>query len=161
MPAVTYSVRASEFLTSFPGTNVFINPTLLITSSNICLTWPSVAGRQYYVEGKVGVADPSWTVLSPTNTAAGTTMSFCIDRPTPYRFFQVVEVGAVPPPAAPSTTNVFINPTLTITSSNIALPGRLCGTAILRRGQSRYRRSKLDRLVSDQHRGGHNDEFLH
>jgi hypothetical protein len=43
---------------------VFINPTLTITSSNICLTWPSVAGRQYYVEGKVGVADPSWTVLS-------------------------------------------------------------------------------------------------
>jgi hypothetical protein len=80
-----------------PTTNVFITPTLTITSSNICLTWDSIVGRAYYVEGKAGIADPGWTVLSPTNTAAGTTMSFCIDRPTPYQFFQVVEVAAGTP----------------------------------------------------------------
>ncbi|MEO8426447.1 MAG: S8 family serine peptidase, partial [Verrucomicrobiota bacterium] len=103
------------------GTNVFINPTLAITSSNLCLTWDSVVGRNYYVEGKAGIADPSWTVLSPTNTATGTTMNFCIDRPTPYVFFQVVEVGILPPPVPPASTNVFINPTLSATSSNICL----------------------------------------
>jgi hypothetical protein len=105
------------------GTNVFINPTLTITSSNLCLTWDSIVGRNYYVEGKAGIADPSWTVLSPTNTAVSTTMNFCIDRPTPYVFFQVVQVGAVtpPPPPPPPSTNVVINPTLSATSSNICL----------------------------------------
>src|SRR5260221_2904354 len=104
------------------STNVFINPTLSATSSNICLTWPSVVGRSYYVEGKAGIVDTNWTVLSPTNAATGATMSFCIDRPTPYQFFQVVEVGAILPPAPPPlSTNVFINPTLSATSSNICL----------------------------------------
>src|SRR5207247_1947550 len=93
-----------------------------ITSSNLCLTWDSIVGRNYYVEGKAGIADPNWTVLSLTNTATSTTMIFCIDRPTPYVFFQIVEVGAVPPPPPlPPSTNVFINPTLSVTSSNICL----------------------------------------
>jgi hypothetical protein len=53
------------------------------------------------VEGKAGIADPGWTVLSPTNTATGITMSFCIGRPTPYQFFQVVEVAAGTPTPSP------------------------------------------------------------
>ena len=79
-----------------------------------------MVGRQYYLEGKTNIGEPAWTVLSPTNIAIGTNMTFCIDRPTPFVFFQVVELGQVaqPPPTTPST-NTVINPVLSVTLTNI------------------------------------------
>ena len=102
-----------------PSEKTFIDPRLLLTSTNLCLVWDSVIGADYYVEAKVQLSDTNWTVISPTNTATSTNVTFCIDRPTIYRFFQVVQLG----PAGLAGNNeiqVFVDGALqqTYTSSN-------------------------------------------
>ena len=97
----------------------FIEPRLLLTSTNLCLVWDSVVGANYYVEAKVQLSDTNWTVISLTNAATSTNMTFCVDRPTLYRFFQVVQLG----PAGLAGNNeiqVFLDGALqqTYTSSN-------------------------------------------
>src|SRR4029453_5951745 len=101
------------------GTNTFINPSLTLSPTNICLIWPGVVGPSYYVEGKTNLTVSDWTILSPTNVATSTSMSYCIDRPTDYAFFQVVELAEISPP--PPGTNTFINPSLTVSPTNIYL----------------------------------------
>ena len=49
-------------------------------------------GRSYYVEGKTNLTVLDWTILSPTNVASSLNLTYCIDRPTDYAFFQVVEL---------------------------------------------------------------------
>src|SRR5262249_35219335 len=61
---VTYSIKASAYLST--GQIIITNE--FVTSNSFCLTWTSLPGIQYHVDGKAGLLDPSWTVL--TNVTA-------------------------------------------------------------------------------------------
>jgi hypothetical protein len=114
-------VELAEISPPPPGTNTFITPGLTLSPTNICLSWPAVVGRSYYVEGKTNLIVSDWTILSPTNVATSTSMSYCIDRPTDYAFFQVVELAEISLPPPPTSTNTFINPSLSLSPTNICL----------------------------------------
>jgi hypothetical protein len=102
---VTYSIKASQF--AFSGLPVTIIDTVF-SSSNVCITWTSVPGVHYFVEGRQTFADP-WVTISPTITATGFTTTYCIPLPTPYRFFRVREgivVNNITPPPLLSVSRV-------------------------------------------------------
>jgi len=92
---LTFTIRAS--LAGSGG--VIINPQLIITNGTICLSWNSIVGVNYYVESKTNLTDPTWTVISPTITASGSTTTFCVPISGNQQFFRVVE-GTAPSSAA-------------------------------------------------------------
>jgi subtilisin-like proprotein convertase family protein len=99
---VTYSILATEF--SVAGTNLaVIGP--VVSSNSICVSWSSLPGVHYFVEGKTGLGDASWTRLSTTITATEDTTSFCLPLPSPYEYFRVSE-GLVLVPSPPILTSV-------------------------------------------------------
>ena len=106
---VSYSVMATEW----PTTGGPINVTgTTVTSSDLCLTWSSLPGVYYYVQGLTNLAGTNWVTVSPTILATNNTTTYCVALPSPYNFFQVVEGLAVnnyaPPPVISVTqTNGF------------------------------------------------------
>jgi subtilisin family serine protease/subtilisin-like proprotein convertase family protein len=91
-----YSVMATEFPVS--GTNLLIT-SQTVTSSNVCLTWTSLPGAHYYVEGLTTLSDTNWVALSPTLTPNDVIASFCLDLPSSFAFFRVQEgLVLIPPP---------------------------------------------------------------
>jgi len=106
----------------------FVNPRLQITGANLCLNWASLVGTNYYVEAKTNIQDTGWRRLSSLITATSTNSQYCIDLPTPYRFFQIAVVGGSPnqpppppPPPPPTTTTQFIDPRLNVSRTNVCL----------------------------------------
>ena len=92
-----YSVLASEW--PVVGTNIVItNPQAF--SNSFCLTWTSLPGVHYYVQGKIALADTKWDPISATITAADSTTTYCVPLPSPYHFFRVHE-GLVLSPFVP------------------------------------------------------------
>lgn len=99
---VAYSILATEF--TVYGTNILVSEA--VTSSNqVCLTWNSVLGIHYFVEGKAALEDATWTSLSPTITASDVTTTFCVPTPTPFQYFRVLE-GLALVPALPILSSV-------------------------------------------------------
>ncbi len=85
---VSYTVKATEWAER--GTNVLIGR-YEIWPDRLCITWNSLAGVHYVVEGTVTLPAPYWTNVSPTITATGTQTTWCVSLPSPYRFFRVRE----------------------------------------------------------------------
>jgi hypothetical protein len=92
-----YSILATEFPAY--GTNILVSEPVVSTNS-LCVTWDSLPGAHYFVEGKAALTDSSWTRLSPTLTASDVTSAFCFSLPSPYAYFRVSE-GLVLVPALP------------------------------------------------------------
>ena len=96
--SASYSIMATEW----PQTARPVQ----ITSSGVngtdyCLTWTSVPGAHYFVQGFNGT---NWVTLSPTITAFDYATSWCTPLPTaPYVFFRVIE-GVVIAPSPPLPT---------------------------------------------------------
>jgi hypothetical protein len=87
--AVTYSVVATESSTA--GTNVGFGG-ITLTNNLLCFTWANtVPGVNYHVEGKASLNDPAWVPVSPTIRATGTTLTWCVQLPSPYHYFRLVE----------------------------------------------------------------------
>jgi subtilisin-like proprotein convertase family protein len=101
--AVTYQITATEYLTIPPvsQTNIIIIPWLNRSNNTLCLSWNSLIGTNYYVEGRVNITDPGWNVVSPTITATSLVTTFCISLTNANHYFQVVQ-GTAPSP----TTNI-------------------------------------------------------
>jgi subtilisin-like proprotein convertase family protein len=93
----SYSIMATEF--PVYGTNLMVSQPTVVGNS-MCVSWNSLPGVHYYVQGKVELSDPVWTFLSPTLTAADVTTSFCLPLPSSYQYFRVCE-GIVLAPALP------------------------------------------------------------
>jgi hypothetical protein len=89
---VNYTIVAKQ--TVEPGTNIVITG-IQVTSTNLCLTWTSVSGDSYYVEGAVTVRDAVWTPVSPTIVATDSVTTYCVPLPSAYSFFRV-RPGAAP-----------------------------------------------------------------
>jgi subtilisin-like proprotein convertase family protein len=94
---VGYTVMATEFAAY--GTNVLITSCQALTNS-LCLTWTSVPGIHYYVQGKTNLNDTNWVAVSPTIVAADVSVTWCMGLPSPYQFFRVSE-GLVVTPYVP------------------------------------------------------------
>ncbi len=67
------------------------------TPSNFCLTWTSVPGAHYFVQGLTDLGSTAWVTVSPTVTATGGQTSWCVSLPSSYHYFRVVEGVRVQP----------------------------------------------------------------
>ncbi len=97
---VTYSIKATEF------DALEVRP-LRITGfsyslTNFCITWDSIPGVSYFVQGKPDLNLTNWTAVSPPIIATANSTTFCVPLPSPSRFFRVGEglvlSTFVPPP---------------------------------------------------------------
>jgi hypothetical protein len=59
----------------------------------LCLTWDTLVGAEYFVEAKMRIADPSWTIISPILPATGLQLSYCQPLGSPWRYLQVRRVN--------------------------------------------------------------------
>jgi subtilisin-like proprotein convertase family protein len=91
---VGYTIMATEFADY--GTNVLITSCEAVTDS-LCLTWTSVPGIHYYVQGKTNVNDANWVTVSSTIAATDMVTTWCITLPSPFHFFRVSEGLVVTP----------------------------------------------------------------
>jgi subtilisin-like proprotein convertase family protein len=85
----TYSIKASEW--PLYGTNIVITNWGLSGTNSFCITWTSLPGVHYYVQGRRNVTDPTWDVVSPTIVATDYSTTWCLPLPSPYHFFRVHE----------------------------------------------------------------------
>jgi hypothetical protein len=92
----SYSVMATEFPAY--GTNLFIT-NLTASTSSFCLTWNSLPGIHYFVQGKLNLDDARWVTLTPTITATDYSTTYCVPLPSRFHFFRVHEgLVMLPPP---------------------------------------------------------------
>ena len=85
--------RVVEYSSLPPTTSFLISPQVSYSSTNsFSLSWASIIGDAYFVQGKTNVIDPSWQPVSPQITAGVTTTSFLVPTNSPYRFFRVEEI---------------------------------------------------------------------
>jgi subtilisin-like proprotein convertase family protein len=105
---VSYCIKASEW-TSY-GTN-FAIIRWAYAGNNFCVTWNSLAGVHYVVEGRTNLSTSLWTDVSPTVTAITNETTWCLALPSPYQYFRVREglstnQSPVVPPIAPVISSV-------------------------------------------------------
>jgi subtilisin-like proprotein convertase family protein len=105
---VRYTITATEFPAY--ATNVAITSCQALADS-FCLTWPSVPGIHYYVQGKTNVNDTNWVAVSPTIAAADVLTTCCIALPSPCHFFRVSEGLVVAPYVPPFRITRIISDT--------------------------------------------------
>jgi hypothetical protein len=87
---VAYTVVATEYASA--GTNFGVGNIAIVSNSLFCITWTNVLpGVNYYVQGKADLNATAWLPVSPTIKATGTSLSWCIQLPSPYHFFRLVE----------------------------------------------------------------------
>jgi subtilisin-like proprotein convertase family protein len=88
--AVTYTVVATEYASA--GTNFGVGHIAIVSNSLFCITWTNVLpGVNYYVQGKADLNATAWLPVSPTIKATSTSLTWCLQLPSPYRFFRLVE----------------------------------------------------------------------
>ena len=116
-----YSILASEW--PVYGTGIVITSSQVLSNS-FCLTWTSLPGVHYFVQGKTTLEYTNWTAISPTITAANVATTYCVPLPSPYHFFRVHEGLAlssyVPPVSISSITRATNGVRLEWTSSTAA-----------------------------------------
>ncbi len=93
-----YSIRATEFPDY--GTNILITG-IQASGNDLCLSWTSLAGIRYFVEGKAALTDTNWSALSSSLTATGLVTSWCLALPSPCSFFRVSQGLVVTPDVPP------------------------------------------------------------
>jgi subtilisin-like proprotein convertase family protein len=95
----TYFIKASEW--PLYGTNIVITNSGISGGNSFCITWTSLPGVHYYVQGRRNITDPTWDVVSPTILATGYSTTWCLPLPSPYHFFRVHEgLSALATPTA-------------------------------------------------------------
>ena len=96
---VTYSVMATEWPVTGEPINII---STTVSPGDFCITWSSLPGAYYYVQGATDLTSTNWVAVSPTILATTNTTTYCVTLPSPYNFFRVVEGLAVnnyaPPP---------------------------------------------------------------
>jgi hypothetical protein len=86
---VTYAVQAREF--SKNGTDLDIGRAFLV-GSQLCITWTNtLPGVNYYVVGKANFIAQAWLPVSGTLQTLTNYLTWCIQLPTPFGFFDLRE----------------------------------------------------------------------
>ena len=96
---VSYSAVASTW-TSY-GTPIYVTGYRGYTNS-FCLTWNSLPGAHYVVQGRPDLLTPGWFDASPTITPTGYQATWCLGVTSPYQFFRVTEGTSTNTTAAPA-----------------------------------------------------------
>lgn len=103
---VSYSIKATEWAATEVAP--FAITSYTIASNEFCITWNSVPGAYYFVQGKTNLNAPIWDRVSSQITAVDYSTTWCIPLPSPYQFFRVGEglvlSTYVPPPRIQSLT---------------------------------------------------------
>ena len=121
---VTYTLKASEVTAVNPITEVHIYPRPVITNGNFVITWDSVVGAIYRIEGKARLTDTSWNVIEANYIASGLVSTYSIPLSNTNRFFRVIGLSGGSTPVGPQTPAVinskpiYTNGSLTITWSS-------------------------------------------
>lgn len=89
-----YAIKATEWPVT--GRPIAVTQVGVITNS-FCVTWDSLPGVHYYLEGTTDLSGGAWVIASPTLTATGGATTYCVPLPSPLHFFRVRE-GIVPLP---------------------------------------------------------------
>jgi hypothetical protein len=106
---VAYSIMASEWPVT--GRPFGITNTMADTNS-FCMTWNSLEGVHYYIQGKPELTDSNWFKATTTLTATNDFTTQCIELPSPFQFFRVAEGLAlvdVPEPPPEITAGIATN----------------------------------------------------
>jgi subtilisin-like proprotein convertase family protein len=82
-----YTIMASEF--SVYGTNIVITNIHAYSNSFLCITWTSVPGLHYYIQGKADLTSTNWVMVAPNITATDYSTTYCIPLPSPLHYFRV------------------------------------------------------------------------
>jgi hypothetical protein len=87
---VNYSIKATQWPVT--GQPLVITDYGIVNGS-FCLTWTSLDGVHYFVEGLTNLSSTAnnWQTISPTITATGPLTTWCLPLPSPFQFFRVVE----------------------------------------------------------------------
>ncbi|NOS70104.1 MAG: S8 family serine peptidase [Verrucomicrobia bacterium] len=101
---VTYSIKASEYTAEEVGIGIVIT-NVFLSSNSFCMTWTSLPGAHYFVEGKPDLVVTNWDIVSPTITAIDYSTTWCLALPSPYQFFRVAEGIVVNPYTPPIVIN--------------------------------------------------------
>jgi subtilisin-like proprotein convertase family protein len=67
-----------------------------LTNDQLCLTWNSVAGRDYELLGKTELQDPTWLDATPKISAAGSVTTQCVPLASGLKYFIVREAKPQP-----------------------------------------------------------------
>jgi len=104
---VAYSIKATDWPAT--GLPILITGTGLSSTNSFCITWTSLPGVHYVVEGVTALPSTNWVAVSPVITAVTNLTTWCIGLPSPYHFFRVREgelAGPVSIPVPPVITGV-------------------------------------------------------
>jgi subtilisin-like proprotein convertase family protein len=101
-------------------TNVVINPDVVVTNGNFCLTWSSSAGAEYRLESKTNLVEAQWLPAGSTITATASQTTQCLPLTSVATFYRVVLLrGPVIPP--PASTNQPVQATATLENGRFCL----------------------------------------
>lgn len=129
---ITYEITATEFGVEEPPVSGVIT-NIDVSTNQVCITWVSIPGTNYYIVAKASVLDPTWTPVSPTITATGTSTTWCLEPPGPWRFFDVFE-GESPSVPIPGPV-----PVLRLDGTNICVSwASVVGTNYFVQGKQRF-----------------------
>lgn len=102
-----YNIMATEWPVT--GRPIVVTDTQ-VSATNFCITWDSLPGVHYYIEGLTNFSTTNWVIASPTITAVTNSTTYCVPLPSPFQFFRVRDGLAVSPntfvPAPPVNTTV-------------------------------------------------------
>ena len=104
-----------------PPTNFVINPGVTVANGLVCLTWNSVLNATYAIEAKTNLTDASWSVVLTNLIGGSPTTQKCFPETGVDRFFRVVQGSITNPPVVPPSTNLLINPGVTVTTGSVCL----------------------------------------
>jgi subtilisin family serine protease/subtilisin-like proprotein convertase family protein len=98
----------------------FIDPVIQLADTELCVSWVSVAGFDYAVEGKSDLASEAWTEVALISATAARS-EHCLALPTEFRFFRIRGIGKTPVAPQPGGPTVFVEPGINLTATDICL----------------------------------------
>ena len=85
---LSYAIQGREW--SARGTSILVFPPV-VEDGSVSLTWTSLPGMTYTLEGLTDLAETNWTAISPPVEASDYTTTEYLSAPTPYQFFRVLQ----------------------------------------------------------------------
>lgn len=98
----------------------FIDPEVAVVGDELCVTWPSQAGFDYVIEGKVTIESSSWSEITVHSATTGLAQ-YCLTLPTEFRFFRVRFAGPTSTDPLPDEPIAFVEPGVAVSGTDICL----------------------------------------
>ena len=89
--AVPHTVMATAW--NVPATNI-VMAVVSVDANAFCVSWNTLPGVHYVVQGRASLSVPGWADVSPVITATNVVTTWCVPLPSPYHFFRIVEADS-------------------------------------------------------------------